>query len=425
MTRTLGEWEVEAAEAGSIKVRTPNGPVNVHTTYSDRYQSNSAANRLETGGSAGMERAMTEAVGSTKTAFSDADREAAQEAALIRARGPYQPSENVGILWFAEKHPAPWMRWVWMTPEIASYLLNNCNPENRQLRAARTDHYKKIMVTPANPNEPVSSTNTKWRRTHQGAAMDATGQVQDGQHRLAAVVAAANELDDPDFAVQMPFFVGMDPENFASIDEGLNRSAMDIFHVGGVPYGTAITTMTRLIIAMRDDAPRKRIRQKQTNEAILSFYHGNDPDELVAAARFGTTHARKTFCTAGPLSAAYYMLRKANGADNTYVAAFLEGLVYDRKAGTRFTLDEDDPRKTARAYFINVKQNHKVLRGIEALSIIINAWNNMVLGRHPRTVSFTDDTKIPRITICADKGEKRSMPPRALTGEIVNGEPIE
>lgn len=425
MTRTLGEWEVEAAEAGSIKVRTPNGPVNVHTTYSDRYQSNSVASRLETNGSAGTEKTMAQPAGSTATAFSDADRDAAQEAALIRARGPYQPSENVGLVWFAEKHPAPWMRWVWMTAEIAGWLLNNANPENRQLRDARVNHYKKIMVTPANRNLPVSSTNTKWRRTHQGAAMDTKGQLQDGQHRLAAVIAAASELDDPTFAVEMPFFVGMDPENFASIDEGLNRSAMDVFYTSGVPYGSAITSMIRLIIAMRDDAPRKRIRQKQTNEAILSFYHDNDPEDLKAAAKFGSTHARKTYCTAGPLASATFMLRKANGSDNTYVSAFLEGLVTGRKAGTRLSLDDDDPRKTARDYFIAIKTNHKVLRGIEALSIIFIAWNNFVVGKHPRSVSFTDDTKIPSITICADKGPNKSMPPRALESELVNGEPIE
>lgn len=356
-----------------------------------------------------------EETGMTQATFSEADKApdpkvAQQEAALRRASGPYLTPEAVGIEWFAQPHPAPWMRWVIMTPEIARYLLREHNTDNRPLRPGRTDYYEKIIV------------NGRWRLTHQGVAMDSRGVLQDGQHRLQAIVDAADELDDDSIKVPMPFFVGMPPENFSAIDEGLNRSAMDLFTKGGVKYGSILTTMVRLAIAFNDQAPRRRIRENQPNDVILQFYADNNSELMGECAKFGSVHWKKAFSTAGPLSAAAYVLREANGADNAYVTAFLEGLTTGRKAGTRLSLDDDDPRATCRTYFQNVKLNTKRLRGIEALSIMIIAWNNCVLGKRPRYVHFTDNTPIPRVMLCADKGPNASACPEAFIGEIQEGE---
>lgn len=339
----------------------------------------------------------------------------ARQDALERAAGPYlvRP-EHVGIEWFAQAHPAPWMRWVYMNAEIAGYLLREHNLSNRPLRPGRVDYYKKIIVKNVGRDGEFRSA---WRLTHQGIAMDTEGALQDGQHRLAAIVDAANELDI-DLEVGMAFFVGMAPENFAAIDENLNRSPMDLFAKGGVKYGPAITTAIRLSLAFDQQTPRRLLREKQSNEAILSYFAEHDSDLLQEAAKFASTFYKRTKSSPGPLAAAFYLLHDANGKDNRYVHAFMDGLVTGLKSGTRITLDDDDPRKVVRNYFENVKDGKRRLPGIDALSIVVIAWNNVVQGLRPRNVRYTDDTPVPRIMICEDTGPNRSAVPSALVGEI-------
>lgn len=357
----------------------------------------------------GKEADVSKAVFSEAEAVAEETERARHEAALRRASGPYLTPEFVGIEWYAQPHPAPWMRWVLMTAEIAGYLLREHNTDNRPLNPERVQHYKRIYMS------------KRWRLTHQGAAMDSRGTVQDGQHRFAALVEASNELDE-DLEVPMVFFVGMPPENFSAIDEGRNRSAQDLFAKGGVKYGSIVTTMVRLAIAFNDQNPKKRIREKQPNDVILEYYANNDAEQMQAAAKFGSTHWKKTFSTAGPLATAHYLLRRANGPDNVYLEAFLEGLVTGRKAGTRISLDDDDPREVLRNYLRNVKFDHRRLPGMEALSLIVIAWNNTVAGKRPRNVNYRSDSAIPRITLCADRGPNKSACPAALVGEIAEVE---
>lgn len=331
-------------------------------------------------------------------------KKTADEAALARAAGPYLTEpETVEIGWYTTKHPRPWMRWVKMNPVIAQLLLDEYNGDNRPLRPRTVEHYKNIILS------------GQWHLTHQGAAMDTRGLLQDGQHRLQAIVEAGDHLGD--LEVGMAFTVGMPEENFKAIDEGLLRSAADLFAKDGVTYGNQIQSMIRLIRAFEDVNPRRMFRLKATNEFIYDTFYGNE-EELTMAARFGQTNYRKAYLTPGALGAAYYLLRKKNGPDNKYVEAFFEGLLTGRKAGTRLALDDLDPRAVTRQYFQNLKLNKKRFTGIEALAIIVMAWNNVVNGYRPRFVRFTDDQDIPRITICADRGPNASVCPEILYGEV-------
>lgn len=330
------------------------------------------------------------------------------EAALRKASGPYQTPEAVGIEWYAQAHPSPWMKWVVMTPEIADFILRERNTDNRPLRHGRVLFYRRIME------------RNGWRLTHQGVAMDSRGILQDGQHRLAAVVAAGRELGWDKIKVAMAFFVGMDPENFSAIDENLNRSPMDLFAKGGIKYGGQITTIVRLSIAYESQSPRRLMREKQPNDIILDYFSRNDPEAFYSAAHYGVLYARRAYTTAGPLAAAAYQLRKVNGTDNEFVEAFLSGLATGRKAGTRLTLDDDDPRAITRSYFENIKMNPKKVRlpPLEAMGMIFMAWNNVVLGRRTSFMRLGEDWEPPKIIICRDSGPDKSAMPGALHGEV-------
>ena len=422
------DWEITRNKDG-YRVKTPKGPVVVHLTYSDGNAIKLVTKRLELNGLTEAETNMAEVRKTARTtrtakaqaaAFSDAQaaqertdadaeaaRQAAEAAAVARASGPYQEPEEVGIMWFAQQHPAPWMRWVWMTPEIAKYLLDHHNQYNRPVRLGRVDHYRGTIL------------RGEWHRTHQGMAMDTRAQLQDGQHRLLALVQAGEEM--PSIRVAMAFFVGMPVDNFEAVDEGLNRSPSDVLGEGS--YGGTIGTAVRLSLAFQAQSPKRMIRERQTNETVARFFR-EDPDELRLAARWAVSNYKKAKLTAGPLAAARYMLRRANGPDNRYVEAFFNGLMTGTKSGSRVVLDDDDPRAVTRQFFDNARDNRRRITPIEAMSIIVLAWNNIVEGRRPRFVRFTDDSPIPRITLAKDDGTRHAAIncPSALDGEIGDDE---
>ena len=66
----------------------------------------------------------------------------------------------------------------------------------------------------------------RWRLTHQGIAFDVTGLLQDGQHRLYAVIEA-------DVSVLMRVFYNEPPENRHVLDTGDRRSNLDVLTITG------------------------------------------------------------------------------------------------------------------------------------------------------------------------------------------------
>jgi hypothetical protein len=400
-------WLITQTQAG-FTVDTPRGPVAVALAYPYPQSPLPTIRKVERFGLLKAEEQMaTVAKKATKAAPVPAFSEEEQNAAIARAAGPYVRPEAVKITWFAQPHPSPWMRWVIMTPEIARYLVDNHNTINRPLNSRRREHYKKIIL------------RGDWHLTHQGMAMDEDGNLQDGQHRLYALIDAAEESDNEGFKLAVPFFVGMARENFLAIDEGGNRTAPDLFARGGESYGGAIATVVRLTLAFEAKSPKRMIRERQTNEMIVNTF-GTDPEEFREAAKFGVAHSRKAKVAPGPLGAAYYLLRRANGLENRYVEAFFEGLVVGTKSGSRVVLDDGDPRRVTREFFANAKESRRRLSGLEAVAIIVLAWNNVVENRNPRYVRFTEDTEIPRVTIMKDSGDNAAVftAPQALLGEL-------
>ncbi len=338
-----------------------------------------------------------------------AARKSAQTAALTRVTGGYLTEpEDVGIMWFAERHPAPWMRWVYITPEIASYLLKNHNSDNRPLNGKQVEHYRRIILS------------GQWHLTHQGIAMDTNAVLQDGQHRLEAVVSAGMTSGDDDLKVPFAFYVGMPPENFKAIDEGLLRTAAQLFSKGGEKNGTTLQTTIRMVIAYKDPDLRGGIRLKVPNGRIIDQF-SEDPERFRECAGHAQTHYRKYRTSPGAVAAAQYLLRGANGDDNRYVHAFFEGLRTGLKTGTRMVLDDDDPRNVYRESMQRSKEGllKKKFTSTDQLALMITAWNNLVSGLRPRYMKYGDgEIPMPRIMVCADSGPRASACPSQLIGEV-------
>jgi hypothetical protein len=285
--------------------------------------------------------------------------------------------------------------------------MDNHNVDNRKLRDSEggtVDYYRDIIVS------------GQWRLTHQGMAMDTRGFVQDGQHRLGGIIEAGRLIEN--LKVKLAFFVGMDPDNWTAIDENLLRSAKDLFQKDGEKNPTTLNTVVRLVGVFGRDDVRKKMRQRVSNEAIHQTFT-SDADELRTAANWAQGKGTKMLCSNGALGAARYLLRKANGPDNPYVEAFLEGLATGGKAN-RQMLDDDDPRKVLRDKFVSAKDARpkKNFPPVEQVAMIIVSWNNVVQGRNPRYLHFTTNMEIQRPMICHASGPDASACPDALRGEV-------
>jgi hypothetical protein len=423
-------WDTEYTSKG-IKVKTPNGgSYTIHMSFSDRRSLANAVADLQRLGlkeaeeGAVRQRAVDRAKAIAKDRAANEDRAARlaaaksqqEKAMLLKASGPYlgEP-EDVPLEWFTQPHPAPWMRWVWMTPELAGFLLEYHNKPggagvagtNRPKSEATIRHYRDVIFS------------RQWHLTHQGMASDTTGMVQDGQHRMAAIVAAA-ELD-PDIRVPVAYFVGMDPSNFKAIDEGLTRTAAQLFAMGGEKNGSPLKSALRLIIAYRsgDESARNRWRLRNTNAQLIDAFAA-DPEILREGAKLAVANASKVPMSGGAFTALHYLLYTANGVDNRYVTAFLHGISRGTLLNNaRLKLEEDDPRESLRRTLQSFKEkNDRAASILDQLGLGILAWNMMVQGTHRRMLRWPKGTEIPQVIICKDT--PGAVPPRALTGEITD-----
>lgn len=408
-------WTVEESGDG-WKVDTGSQPFVIHRSYSDVRSLTNATATLERLGLLDAEEAAREATASKRrqTAREIKEREAkalagAQDLAnrntelRVKAAGPYMiETEEVGYEWFAAPHPAPWVRRVWVTPELAKKILDNLNVDNRPKGDLTVEHYRNIVLS------------DQWLLTHQGVAFDTRGILQDAQHRFWAVYEAGKVC--PDIRVPMFVWVGMPVENFKAIDEGKLRTAAQLFGKGGEKNGSTLQAMIRLILAYRadDGNVRRQYRLKTTNAEVLACFE-TDKDLMRECAAKANTHARKLKVSAMALATAMYLIRSANQPRNRYVDLFFQGLITDKKPNTRYVLEDVDPRKVLRLELARIAEHPKNRRpGVDLVALFILSWNNIVLERSPKWLRFDADAQPPQVLICDDT---TSATPATLNGE--------
>lgn len=127
----------------------------------------------------------------------------------------------------------PPARWVDYTPAMAEKLLEQ-NTNNRKLRNQVVERYRRDMI------------NKDWLPTGDTVKVAADGTLIDGQHRLAAVVAAGNNLPGP---ITILTVTELDHSLiFAVTDTGLVRRPADAVHMAGKKNSAALAASARLII---------------------------------------------------------------------------------------------------------------------------------------------------------------------------------
>jgi len=99
---------------------------------------------------------------------------------------------------------------ITLTPAIAENLLQK-NNGNRKLQPATVNRYAKTMRS------------GNWRSTHQGIAIDESGNILDGQHRLEAVVKSGVTI-----ITTLTIYKGKLKAGMLPVDIGKNRTSHDL-----------------------------------------------------------------------------------------------------------------------------------------------------------------------------------------------------
>ena len=131
-----------------------------------------------------------------------------------------------------------------VTPEKASEWLER-NTNNRPLKKETISKYVTAIEM------------ENWQLTHQGIAFDQDGNIQDGQHRLHAVVVSG-------IPIYAFVFRNMPKENFSYLDIGKYRSLSDIIYISGVKdYPKQLSDIATFAILWENGTPFAAIGSSQ------------------------------------------------------------------------------------------------------------------------------------------------------------------
>ena len=372
--RNFVGWEVSNHKDGGWKIKAPDGHVvQIHLTPSDINADEHVMNELLKHGWAESEAEynrlsedkrvlrVKEAQEANQRRLDQMQREAD---ALARAAGQSRVSPAVLL------SPAPFPKTferVLVTPELAQQLLD-LNTGNRQLRKSDTELWRNVIE------------RGEFRYTHQGVAVDVNGVLQDGQHRLTGVVESG-------IPVEMQVSIGMPPENFNAIDNGLRRNFRDVAYKMGLGSPGRVGSAARLLVIL-DEYPKRSFGDKVSNTEVADFLSSSFNEEgltngqvLQMAVNESQMQWQSYRVNSTAAATAIFRLWKVLGFDNVFVTEFLEGL----KNGVE--LGAEDARLALRRYMLSPNSNHSRSAYIH-LGLFIKAWNKFVQNQNVKVLSF-------------------------------------
>jgi len=293
--------------------------------------------------------------------------------AITRAAGPYA-IRDADPAWLLTPHNQPETKLVIIGPELAQKTLDAVNGGNRPFRQHRADEFAQIIR------------DGEWAVTHQGAAIDNTGTLQDGQHRFAAIA----QTGEPQHILVS---VGMPPENFTRLDTPLVRTARDALGMRGEKDVTTLTSTARLIINFDRNGRDLYARKGQTKITIATIdkFVTADADNLRHAVRRTREIRNEIKIIASPLAASIYLIGRAAGHQHPDVHRYFDHLA------TGIGIDKDDPIYLLRRHLL--RRDASRPRQYATLAYILKTWNYRAAGRKPKHLTWGPDDGFPATII--------------------------
>lgn len=173
-----------------------------------------------------------------------------------------------------------------VTPELAAIMLE-ANTDNRPMRKLRIQRFAKIMK------------EKRWVLIAQGISFSRAGELNNGQHRLSAIIEAR-------VAVRMNVTFGEDAAAKIATDTGAGRNGADALWVGGHKNVTKLQSAARLIWNIERGSAKGGFSVE--NDELVRFVKRRP--QIVESVNAAESVYRDVQCSPTGLAAAHYMIAK-------------------------------------------------------------------------------------------------------------------
>lgn len=183
-----------------------------------------------------------------------------------------------------------------LTPGLAGELLKR-NPDNRNVRKAKLEQFIRDMQ------------RGSWTFNGEPIIVSKDGLINDGQHRLRAVVEA-------NVTIPILFVFGVEREARLTVDQGSARGAGDFLAMEGIENANLAASIGRLIIAIERENCTRLYRESDVTNIEVRQRVMSDPKVAIAAEYAMSVYRyTKAFCAPTVIGTAFYLLSEVNPAD--------------------------------------------------------------------------------------------------------------
>jgi hypothetical protein len=265
--------------------------------------------------------------------------------------------------------PPEQSRVITIVPELAKYILENLNRNNRPPRSGKIAQYSAAME------------KDNWVLSGDTIKFSSEGKLSDGQHRVGGCL-----LSGVAFRTHVVF--GIDENAFTVIDAGAGRTKSDTIFVFGLPHQSVSSAALRWLMIYRakrlaNNHPDRGI--EITNQAVLEFYQTRVNKErfkiaVERAVQSGQGRLR------GTIAAHLYMFDELN---SRLAKAFADDLATGVRVGKKLP----DRIETLRKMF-NGRVHENIIN-----AMIIMAWNAYCADKTitAATLMWADNREYPAI----------------------------
>jgi len=237
---------------------------------------------------------------------------------------------------------------ITVTPGLANVILGN-NPDNRNIRATKLAQFAADMRA------------GRWSLNGEPIIISKSGELNDGQHRLGAIIEANTPID-------LLFVFGIERETRTTVDQGAARGAADYLQMRGAQYAAISAVIARTVIAYERSGGQTVAGTKFVTNAEVLERVASDPG-IVASSAFAMHHARafRSFCAPSAIGAAHYILKQEHPSD---ADAFMEQVCVGE------SLRKSDPAFAVRERLWTTGKYTG-----QKLEVIFRGWNAYRSGR--------------------------------------------
>lgn len=259
---------------------------------------------------------------------------------------------------------------VQLTPALAEVILDTCNIGNRLIRRRRVEIFTQAIK------------EGRWQLTSQGISFTRDGLLNNGQHRLQAIIEAAR-------TVPMQVTFGEKRDAFSVLDAGAVRGGNDTLHIAGYKNTAVLSAAARLLRLI--EGGNLNSNYSFPNDLIQETVVSHHPT-LENATTDGARIAKKLKTSSAATTVAMFFIT-AQTSHARRIDQFVDKLAEGHELGAR------DPILVLRDMLQKGVLGEKghVTGAVAKTAAIIKAWNLWIHGRSAtyQSLRFRPDEGFP------------------------------